>query len=98
MPSRALKLAKAAQPSDAEVQRQLNAIPGAQPALPVEPERELQPGGFTYWAEPVSPDVTGTRRFCVDETGVVLQYLRTTSWTEPTADNPGCPAQGAPLQ
>jgi hypothetical protein len=86
------------QPSDAEVQRQLNAIPGAQPASPVEAQRELQPGGFVYWAQPVTLDVTGRRRFCVDETGVVRQYAPPADWTEPTADHPGCPDDGAPLQ
>jgi|EndMetStandDraft_4_1072995.scaffolds.fasta_scaffold01940_6 hypothetical protein len=85
------------QPSDAEVQRQLEAIPGAQPALPVEPQRELQPGGFTYWAVPVNPRVTGNRSFCTDETGVIRQYLELDTWTEPTGDHPTCPEEGRPL-
>ena len=86
------------QPSDAEVQRQLEAIPGAQPAPPVEPQRELQPGGFTYWAAPVNPGVTGTRAFCTDETGVIHEYLDARNWTEPTGDRPGCPEGGRPLR
>jgi hypothetical protein len=72
-------------------------MPGAQPPLPVEPQRELQPGGYTYWAVPVNPGVTGTRTFCTDETGVVHQYRDVSNWTEPGADRPECPAGSQPL-
>ena len=85
-------------PSDAEVQRQLSQMPGALPPTPVEPQHELVPGGFTYWAVPVTPGSTGTRRFCTNETGVVLEYLSESGWVEPTPNAPACPDGGRPIQ
>jgi hypothetical protein len=55
------------------------------------------PGGFAYWASPSTPRSTGTRRFCVDETGVVREYDLDDAWTPPTADQPRCPGSGRPL-
>ena len=56
------------------------------------------PGGFAYWASPSNPGVTGNRRFCVDETGVVLVYDLDAAWTPPSDDQPRCPDTGRPLQ
>jgi hypothetical protein len=55
------------------------------------------PGGFAYWASPSTPGSTGSRRFCVDETGVVREYDLDDSWRTPTADQPRCPGSGRPL-
>jgi hypothetical protein len=55
-------------------------------------------GGFAYWASPSNPGVTGTRRFCVDETGVVREFGPDDAWSAPTDDQPRCPDNGRPLQ
>ncbi len=55
-------------------------------------------GGFAYWASPSNPGVTGNRRFCVDETGVVRVYDLDAAWTAPSDDQPRCPDTGRPLQ
>ena len=67
------------------------------------PTRRSQPapsdrGGFAYWASPSNPGVTGNRRFCVDETGVVREYGLDAAWTAPSDDQPRCPDTGRPLQ
>jgi hypothetical protein len=53
--------------------------------------------GFVYWAWPSNPGVTGVRRFCVDETGVVREYGADAAWRAPTADHPRCPDTGRPV-
>ena len=55
-------------------------------------------GGFAYWASPSNPGVTGNRRFCVDETGLVRVYNLDAAWTAPSDDQPRCPDTGRPLQ
>jgi hypothetical protein len=97
-------------PSDAEVRKQLEQFStpatGAEPA-PATPMPQLGPaapavpadlGGFVYWASPSNPGVTGSRRFCVDETGVILVYDLDAMWTPPSDDQPRCPDTGRPLQ
>jgi hypothetical protein len=75
-----------------------NAAPA--PAAPMPRPRPAAPadrGGFAYWASPSNPGVSGNRRFCVDETGVVLAYDIDALWTPPSADQPRCPDTGRPL-
>jgi type IV pilus assembly protein PilA len=55
-------------------------------------------GGFAYWASPTTFGSTGSRRFCVDETGVVREYDRGAPWTPPSDAEPRCPDTGRPLQ
>ncbi len=74
--------------------------PGPSPA-PVRPRRRGQPidrGGYAYWASPANPGVSGSRRFCVDETGVIREYLLDAPWTPPSDAEPGCPDTGRALQ
>jgi hypothetical protein len=93
-------------PTDAEVRAQLEQFStpdtGAVPARPAPSSRPptgaIDPGGFVYWASPTTPRSTGSRRFCTDETGVVLVYGVDEPWTPPTADQPRCPDNGRPLQ
>lgn len=56
------------------------------------------PGGYVIWAVPEKPDVTGTRSFCADETGVVLDYRKDVVWTDPAGDAARCPEGGEPLR
>lgn len=93
-------------PSDAEVRAQLEqfstpdtgAMPVA-PAVPPTPDsgQPPDPGGFAYWAVPSNPGVSGTRCFCVDETGMVLEYPMEAAFTPPTEAQPRCPDTGRPL-
>ena len=101
-------------PSDAEVRAQLEqfatpdtgAIPdsGARPVAPPAPlplpdfGRPPDPGGFAYWAVPSRPGTTANRRFCVDETGVILEYGDDALFTAPTDAQPRCPDTGRPLR
>ena len=66
--------------------------PRPRPAVPSDP------GGFAYWASPANLGVTGNRRFCVDETGVVREYRLDDTWTPPSESQPRCPDTGRPLQ
>jgi hypothetical protein len=50
---------------------------------------------FTYWAEPETTGTTGSRAFCLDETGTILQYRG--AFPAPPAAGDGCPAGGLPL-
>lgn len=94
-------------PSDAEVRAQLEQFStpdtGATPAAPVTAPQTPQfgmpadTGGFAYWATPSNPGVTGNRRFCVDETGVVREYGLDDTWTAPSDDQPECPDTGRPI-
>jgi hypothetical protein len=94
------------QPSDADVRAQLEqfATPdtGETPVAP-EPQatpdagQPADPGGFVYWAVPATPGTTGNRGFCVDETGVVLEYRRDAPFYPPTDAQPRCPDSGQPL-
>lgn len=95
-------------PSDAEVRAQLEqfATPDTG-AMPVTPEatqatpdaaQPADPGGFVYWAVPATPGTTGRRGFCVDETGVVLEYRPDVLFQPPTDAQPRCPDNGRPLQ
>jgi len=95
-------------PSDAEVRAQLEQFStpdtGATAPAPVTTPQPphvgmpADPGGFAYWASPSNPGVTGNRCFCVDETGVVLQYDLDALWTPPSDDQPRCPDTGRPIQ
>lgn len=99
-------------PSDAEVRAQLErfATPdtGATPdsaaaaATPQGPTPDdgqpADAGGFVYWAVPATPGTTGNRGFCVDETGVVLEYRHDVLFTPPTDAQPRCPENGRPLR
>ncbi len=93
-------------PTDAEVQAQLEqfstpdtgAEAAAPPATPRLPTGAIDPGGFVYWASPANPRSTGSRRFCTDQSGVVLGYDVQDRWTTPTADQPMCPDGGEPLR
>jgi hypothetical protein len=90
-------------PTDAEVKAQLEqfstpADPGPSMSPPSARATEPHdPGGFAYWASPSTPGSTGSRRFCVDETGIVREYDLDDAWTPPTADQPRCPGSGRPL-
>jgi hypothetical protein len=90
-------------PTDAEVRAQLEQFStpaGAAPALSPAARGATppsDPGGFAYWASPATPGSTGTRRFCVEETGVVLEYTLDDPWTPPTAEEPRCPESGRPV-
>ena len=53
--------------------------------------------GFVRWAVPHDQGVSGTRRFCVDARGVVLQYRPGDAWTEPAAPEAHCPPSGVPV-
>ena len=103
--------AGAADPTDAEVRAELEKFStpdtGASPATPsspapvARPRRRAQPidlGGFAYWASPSNLGVSGNRHFCVDETGVVREYVAGVSWTPPSDADPRCPDTGRPLQ
>lgn len=88
-------------PSDAEVRAQLEQFstpdidaPVAAPNASTPPD----PGGFAYWAIPSKPGASGTRRFCVDETGLVLEYAIDAPFTPPTDAEPRCPDAGGPLR
>jgi hypothetical protein len=97
-------------PSDAEVQRQLEQIatpdtgaaaappPTAAPAAGRWPPAPPDHGGFAFWATPSNPGVTGTRTFCVDDTGLVRVYAPNNPWAAPSAAQPRCPEvpQGRP--
>jgi type II secretory pathway pseudopilin PulG len=50
---------------------------------------------FTYWAEPERAGTSGTRAFCADPSGTVVEYAETI----PAPPTPGeaCPAGGEPL-
>ena len=90
-------------PTDAEVRAQLEqfSTPDTGAAAPMprpQPAPPSDPGGFAYWASPSNPGVTGARRFCVDETGVVREYDLDAAWTAPSDDQPRCPDTGRPLQ
>ena len=79
------------------------ADPGAAPATAApmthpQPAAPADRGGFAYWASPSNPGVSGNRRFCVDETGVVLVYDVDAPWTPPSDGQPRCPDTGRPLQ
>ena len=79
------------------------ADPGAAPATAApmprpQPAAPADHGGFAYWASPSNPGVTGNRRFCVDETGLVRVYGLDAAWTAPSDDQPRCPDTGRPLQ
>ena len=50
--------------------------------------------GYVYWAAPEQPGTTGTRRFCTDETGVVLTYPHDVEWEDPSPTRPSCPDGG----
>lgn len=93
-------------PSDAEVRAQLEQFStpdsGAMPVAPAaQPTPDFgqppDPGGFAYWAVPSNPGSSGTRRFCADETGVVLEYPADALFTPPTEAQPRCPDTGRPL-
>jgi type II secretory pathway pseudopilin PulG len=56
------------------------------------------PDGFAYWAVPADPGTTATRSFCVDETGMVLEYGRDARFAPPTDTQPRCPDTGRPLR
>ncbi|MEO5823296.1 MAG: hypothetical protein ABIT71_22555, partial [Vicinamibacteraceae bacterium] len=70
------------EPTDADVRAQLEQFStpdtGATPtpASPRAGPSDTPPdrGGFVFWASPASPGSSGSRRFCVDETGLVRQY------------------------
>jgi hypothetical protein len=92
-------------PTDAEVRAQLEQFStpdtGTSSGRPPEPPaagRPLDLGGFAYWAMPTSPGVSGNRRFCVDETGVVLEYAIDAPFSAPTYAQPGCPDTGSPVR
>ena len=83
-------------PTDAEVRAELEtfATPdtGApQPAAGTSTAAEPPDRGFVLWASPSNPGVTGRRRFCVDETGLVRDYSLDTPWTPPSDAQPRCP-------
>ena len=98
-------LAPPGAPSDAEVRAQLEqfATPdtGAAPAMPPaampDAGQPADPGGFVYWAVPATPGSSGNRGFCVDETGVVLEYRQDELFQPPTEAQPRCPENGSPL-
>ena len=50
---------------------------------------------FTYWAEPEQRGTSGTRAFCVDPSGTVVQYEETIP--QPPVPGEGCPNGGEPL-
>jgi hypothetical protein len=56
------------------------------------------PGGYVAWAVPETPGTTGIRSFCVEETGVVLEYGRDAVWSDPAGDAARCPEGGEPLR
>jgi len=87
-------------PSDAEVRAQLEQFStpdtGAAPVAPPRTPNRWPPGsadrgGFAYWATPSNPGVTGLRRFCINEIGLVRAYGPNTPWAAPSAERPGCP-------
>jgi hypothetical protein len=104
----------ASEPTDAEVRAELEkfstpdtgaspdaSAPASQAAPAVRPRRRGQPidrGGFAYWASPANPGVTGNRRFCVDETGIVREYFSAVLWTPPSDAGPHCPDGGRAVQ
>ena len=106
--------AAAADPTDAEVRAELEKFStpdtGATPTTPAaptgmvptvgqrRPAHPLDPGGFAFWASPSNFGVSGNRHFCVDETGVVREYVAGVSWTPPSDADPRCPDTGRPLQ
>ena len=53
--------------------------------------------GFVRWAVPAEPGISGTRRFCVDARGVVLQYYPGDTWSDPVAPEADCPPAGVPV-
>ncbi len=91
-------------PSDAEVRAQLEQFStpdmGDAPAAPTSPAPTgaLDPGGFAYWASPVTPGSTGNRRFCADQSGTVREYDAREPWAAPTAEQPECPPGGRPVR
>jgi type IV pilus assembly protein PilA len=54
---------------------------------------------FVYWAEPAQVGQSGTRAYCVTETGTVLEYLdyRARGPFAPSDAEQGCPADGRTL-
>jgi hypothetical protein len=92
-------------PTDAEVRAQLEQFStpetgasSVRPPAPPAAERPLDLGGYAYWAMPTSPGISGNRRFCVDETGVVLAYAVDAPFSAPTYAQPGCPDTGSPVR
>lgn len=51
--------------------------------------------GFTYYAEPESRGTTGSRAFCLDHTGAIVEY--TAGVPGPPGPGEPCPDGGAPL-
>jgi hypothetical protein len=47
---------------------------------------------------PANPGVSGNRRFCVDDTGVVLEYAIDAPFSPPTYAQRHCPENGTPLR
>jgi hypothetical protein len=94
------------EPSDAEVQRQLQELaPGDQPTRSEEPAAPAPvpsgdpvASGYAYWAVPATWGTTGQRIFCTDESGLIQEYLTEESWTEPGDGEGSCPSGGRPLQ
>jgi hypothetical protein len=91
-------------PTDAEVRAQIeqfstpDAGGAAATSLPApRPTGAIDPGGFAYWASPTTPGSSGTRRFCADQTGLVLEYDVDAPWTPPAADQARCPEGGRPI-
>jgi hypothetical protein len=90
------------EPTDADVRAELEKFStpdtGATPPSSVETSPSAEPtdrGGFVLWASPSNPGVTGSRRFCIDETGLVRAYRIDGSWTAPSDAQPRCPDTGA---
>jgi hypothetical protein len=88
-------------PTDAEVRAELEKFStpdtGEAPPPPTGAFPAAQPpdrGGFVLWASPSNPGVTGNRRFCVDETGLVRDYRLDGPWTPPSDAQPRCPDTG----
>lgn len=102
-----------ADPTDAEVRAELEKFstpdtgatpgvpsPATSPSAPVRPRprnQTIDRGGYAYWASPSNPGVTGSRRFCLDESGIIRVYLVDTPWTTPSDDDPRCPEGGRAL-
>jgi hypothetical protein len=52
---------------------------------------------YTFFAEPVNPEVTGKRSFCNDATGVVMEYLEPRAVIAPSSPDAPCPDGGRPV-
>jgi hypothetical protein len=52
---------------------------------------------YTYFAEPVTPGTTGTRSFCIDQTGTVMEYLEPGAVSAPSTSDAPCPDGGRPV-